>query len=375
MKTSHFTQRGAAIFIIMSVILVALTSIALGNLSLNKMAQKRDSTSTAVLSAAQDALVGYALRHSTPGTLPCPDDNGDGIENRALGGCTTQRGFLPFRTLGLTDFRDGSGTQLWYAVEPNYTQDAATPPKNSSSLSALTLDGMNIAAAIIAPGAALDGQARTPNDYSGGLTGANSARNSAGNFLENTNSDGDLDTYLTVRSDTSNDQLLGISVASFWSTIERRVLAEAARLAKAYRSECGEYPWAATFGSSDSVTSSQSGGFPTGVALPFNWGATCASNTAPTPAAWLISEWNGQLFYEFCTAAEGLCISVSGLTNSTTNGIVLAPGVDLTGSRSSTVINDYFEADNASLGDSSFEFRSTINHSGTFNDVLRILSP
>lgn len=370
-------QRGAVILILVTVIVLTLTTVVVSQLSINRQRLNRGDTTAQALNAAREALIGYALRQNPPGVLPCPDNNGDGQGDAALGGCVTQRGFLPFRTLGLAQFKDGSGSQLWYAVEPNYTATASFP-KNSSSTSGLTLDGVSVAAVIIAPGSFIPPQQRTPNNFSGGLTGGNSAANTADEYLEDVNGDNNRDTYATANSDTNNDSLIGIDVRTFWTTIERRVLAEAVRSAKKYKACFGEYPWASNFGTSDSVNGLKSGGFPsdTALALPSAWSANCTAPSAPTsitplPESWLNSDWGDQLLYSFCLTSENNCISITGDVASTVEAVIIAPGVDLSGNRPSTALGDYFEKQNAAGSATQFEYYSPANHDGTFNDVLR----
>ncbi|CAM5448803.1 hypothetical protein TMEC54S_03352 [Thauera mechernichensis] len=50
------------------------------------------------LQTAQTAMRGFILIN---GRLPCPDSNGDGMEDRAADGCTQLTGVLPYRSLGL----------------------------------------------------------------------------------------------------------------------------------------------------------------------------------------------------------------------------------------------------------------------------------
>jgi len=60
---------------------------------------KRDQTKKQ-LQEITSALLGFAARYSY---LPCPTTaNGGGREQRSVGGCTIQNGFIPGRTLGLS---------------------------------------------------------------------------------------------------------------------------------------------------------------------------------------------------------------------------------------------------------------------------------
>lgn len=371
-------QRGAVILILVTVIVLTLTTVVVSQLSINRQQLNRGDITAQALSAAREALIGYALRQNPPGVLPCPDNNGDGQQETTIGGCVTQRGFLPFRTLGLSQYTDGSGTQLWYAVEPNYTAGTPAIAKNSSNTSGLTLDGASVAAVILAPGSFFPPQQRPPNDFSGSLSGANSAANTADEYLEDVNADSNRDTYEIASSDTHNDAVIGINVQTFWTLIERRVLAEAGRAAEDYKSCFGEYPWASTFGTSNSVNNLQNGGFPSGTALPSAWNATCTAPSAPQtsitpPAAWLNTHWGDQLQFNFCLVAANNCISISGDVSGSVEAVIIAPGIDFSGNRPSTTLGDYFEGQNATAPFDQLEYRSPSNHNGTFNDVLRSL--
>ncbi|MCP5213018.1 MAG: hypothetical protein H6998_19040 [Hahellaceae bacterium] len=363
-------QQGAALLIILTVIVLTLTTIVVSSLSINRQFIDRNLESNSRLNAARDALLGYSLRQPIPGTLPCPDNDGDGLEDVVLGGCATARGFLPFRSLGISRMFDKSGGQLWYAVETNYTLGTTTPPKNSASASGLTLDGISVAAVIIATGQPLSGQARPANDFSG-FNAANSAVNHVNDYLEGVNADGNPDTFQNNRSDTNNDIVLGIEIGAYWATVEKVVLTEARRLAQEYRLTCGEYPWASSFGSNNSVLNDKAGGFPSGIALPNAWAACVVT----PPPAWLGTEWGNMLYYQMCLTAENDCITVNGDNPSITNGVVVAPGIDFSGNRPSVDPADYFESDNVDDTDNIVEYRSPVNHSGAFNDVLQVLSP
>src|SRR5688572_6713511 len=118
-------SNGAALLIMLGILLIALTTVAISRLSLNKIAIERGDVTATALGQAREALLGYAVRVQLLGvtdlplgTLPCPDTNNDGASNfnATTGVCTSQRGLLPYVTLGLPELRDGSGALLWYAV-------------------------------------------------------------------------------------------------------------------------------------------------------------------------------------------------------------------------------------------------------------------
>jgi len=347
---------GAAIIIFITLVLLAFTTLLVSQVSVNQKKSSRMQNNSKVLDSAHEAVLGFALAQPVPGTLPCPDTTGDGFENTTVNGCVSQLGLFPYFTLGLNALTDSSGADLWYAVTTNYTRNAPGQ-RNSSSPSSVTLNGLAVSHIIIAPGPAIDGQNRTPLTIS--------------DFLEGTNADGNLGTYDSVISTTRNDLVLGSPINSFWSLMERRVLAEALRLTTNYRTICNQYPWAANFGGPyTSIINQQAGSLPLISALPFDWGTPCGPGIAPTPTIWLTTHWSDQLFYQMCTNVEGACLTVLGSSSSPSAAIILAPGSRLSGqTRPTAVVSDYFEGENVNLPVNVFRAVNPINHSGSYNDL------
>ena len=353
---------GAAILIFVTVILLAATTLLVSATSVNQGAAQQEFDNAGVLGQAKQSLLGYALMQGVPGTLPCPDTSGDGLQNQTVAGCQNQLGLLPTRTLNLPPLTDSSGARLWYAVSLNLVANAPGL-KNSSSPANLQLDGQATVALVIAPGGAINGQARRQ------LVMAD--------FLEGINADADLTTYASLLSANNNDQLVTLSPGSFWSLVERRVAIEATALLRRYKTACGEFPWAANFGGPyTSVINQQSGAPPFNTALPNNWGSACTSGTAPLPVAWLVNHWQDQLLYAMCRTAEGACLNLIGAVPATAASIIVTPGIALaTQSRPDTDPADYFEAENTSLPATQYRKRVPINHSSIYNDLSASLQP
>lgn len=122
------TQRGFTL-IEMAIVLVIIT-ILIGGLAMPLSAQiqaRRIAETQKTLDEARDALVGFAMTHKVGGRpyLPCPDTNGDGIENRNAGGlCAQNAGWFPWVTLGAAA-QDAWGNRLLYAVQPELTDSLA----------------------------------------------------------------------------------------------------------------------------------------------------------------------------------------------------------------------------------------------------------
>src|SRR5690606_14905037 len=90
----------------------------------------------------------------------------------------------------------------------------------------------------------------------------------------------------------------------------------------------------------------QAGAAPMGTALPANWNSGCASGLAPT--AELRDHWRDQLYFRFCTPAQGQCNAVTGDSPTAVRAVLLAPGLPLAGqNRAAGNLNDYYEDANA----------------------------
>lgn len=356
---TYHQHRGVALILLLTIIVLGITTALVTQLSVNDRKVVRTVDDALVLEVVAQSLVGYALRQTVAGEMPCPDSDGDGLADPQGTGCADQLGLVPYRTLGLDDLTDSSGASLWYAVSLVVLNNA-TGVKNSSTGSALTVDGTAVVAVVIAPGPALASQNRV-------------ALNVA-DFLEGINADADRTDYNSTISDTQNDQLLSISRETLWPLVESRAVSAALQQLQSYRTNCGEYPWAATFGgSADSVASQQNGALPLGTALPFDWGAACGGSTAPANNSWLSTHWQDQLFYSMCTVAQGDCITVAGDADSPGNAALVAPGIALAGQSRPGSINQYFEDANSDADNTDFVFQAVFDHSSTFNDIVGLM--
>ncbi|MEP5763833.1 MAG: hypothetical protein ABJ308_04535 [Halieaceae bacterium] len=354
--------RGFALLALMTLLVLALSAALIARLSLNQRATDRIKDNADILGLAADSLLGYALQQIPPGTLPCPDTDGDGLEDATAGGCQSQRGLLPVRTLNTGSINDRSGAALWYAVELNLVSNAGGV-RNPSRATTLLLDNVPVAAVLVAPGAPLAQQGRAPL--------------LATDFLEGVNADATLNTYARPVDDTGNDQLLALGLGGFWTHMARRVLAVTGQLLVDYRAVCAEYPWAASFaGPFDSVPALQIGSLPLNSALPNDWGTVCATGTAPTPPAWLSFHWSDQIYYRMCTVAEGNCLSTVGNVNPAGSAVLLSPGVTLAAQlRPSGAPANYFELENIAAPNTQFRDLDLIDHTGAYNDVTAVLAP
>jgi prepilin-type N-terminal cleavage/methylation domain-containing protein len=109
----------------MAVVLVII-ALLIGGMIIPLSAQHdlRDVTETRKqLNDIAEALYGYAASHAASDGrpyLPCPDTNGDGLEDRSGGSCLNQEGSLPWATLGLGR-QDAWGNPFRYRVSASFS--------------------------------------------------------------------------------------------------------------------------------------------------------------------------------------------------------------------------------------------------------------
>ncbi len=235
---SRRRQRGV---VVLTFLLLALSISSYIMLQALNSAAQRDQaqieTTQRALLEAKRALLGYAVSYAYdvdhainkgPGHLPCPDlaDGSDpGVAES--GDCrlstNEETGRLPFRTLGLTALADGTGAPLWYAVSEAH-RSGASPPLNSETPGALTVDNQNdIVAVIIAPGTAEPGQSRDA-----------STSYSAADYLEGENASSGDGIFSSQTNDIRNDRVVRITRAELASATEKVVLGEVANALENY---------------------------------------------------------------------------------------------------------------------------------------------
>lgn len=376
-----------ALLAMLGLLLVIFTGVLIGRLSLNDQARQRQQVTATSLTAVRDALVSYSLMANTdprpPGSLPCPAQNraGQPAVNPATGACLRLQGLVPYRVLGLAEPLDGRGNPLWYAPAAALTGNANPPVtrRNSSTPSTLTLK--NNAANQVETMAFVLLAANEPLPGQQPITAPLAA---ASQFLEGANGVTNATAYDDLRDTDHNDQVLGMPLGQFWSTVEQRVLTEVQQTLQAYRLQCPSYPWAAPWGAAgnNSQANLASGAVPLGSALPYNWGASCGSGTfAPAaPSAWLRNHWGGLLHYALCDQPAVNPPSASCLQLATPAGIaqaraiIMAPGAALNNqNRLLAALSNFFEQANADANTRNFTQLPPSQHTQGFNDVVFIV--
>lgn len=329
------TQRGQTLLLLV-ILIIGVGAVFYAFVGATGSAIERDKITAAALAQAREALIGYAASdNNRPGSLPCPDlitnmagnIPNDGTTDLYAGNecpgyvasSNVYLGRLPWRTLRLPDLRDGSGERLWYAVSREFARNPTcmTPvspgcPLNSDTLGQLTVTGVapasNAVAVIFAPGPALGNQTRNT-----------AGENTASNYLEGENADGNNFTFTTQASSTTfNDRLLAFTNADLMPVVEQRVAREiisilrqyktatATSSSASYRPGIGVYPWAdRSDGGSNDWNHNR---LPCGTALPVNWDTTVPSSSPSTKTPllplWLrngctnpVTGWTSVIYY------------------------------------------------------------------------------
>lgn len=239
-------QHGSALLIAVGLLgLLAMATLARA-LSAPPGAEAALATERA-LARAREALVAYGAlgnaagsHDNSPGALPCPDLDNDGVSDL---NCGAHIGRLPWRTLGLGPLLDGAGECLWYARSPGYSNNIKTgergtsadmPPLNPTTpgeiveVNAEGATGRRLAAVVIAPGLPLPGQQR------GAVSGLSGCRSGdLAQFLEDVEIGGTpyphtsgLNAVSLRAGDGFNDSVLGMDTPRLFAIAGARVLGD-----------------------------------------------------------------------------------------------------------------------------------------------------
>ncbi len=216
-------QRGVILLAFFIVLFLAAAGAIITVLDNNTVNQRRNVNTANAMREAKEALIAYAVLYSEnysvagagPGYLPCPDSNGNGLENAPCG--VNSLGRLPTRitlpsgsNFPISTYNSDVEEQFWYSVSDAFRRNPIGA-LNSAALSTVTLDTQSrIAAVIIAPGPALVGQARPSNVAARYLEANNSA---APNFVSNDPLD----------PTQFNDRVLPITIDEIMTPITRKV--------------------------------------------------------------------------------------------------------------------------------------------------------
>lgn len=239
---------------LVTIFILLIASLAAVGFIFNLTNSTKIKNTRQALVQAKDALIGFSVGRQTPealanqsmaGAFPCPDTNNDGVADGC--GASTYIGRLPWKTLGLSDLRDGDGECLWYVISPifrNTIQISARgdtePALNSATAGSITLfndqaialpaPASNAIATIIAPGAPLGSQSRV--DLGSTVCGGN---NTAANYLDKSmeinnatgNKEGNnLSLIMGTVDSTFNDRIIYITQEDLYKPLRKRVAKE-----------------------------------------------------------------------------------------------------------------------------------------------------
>ncbi len=359
---------------------LATTLLVYGSTTELSRAVHGEQRTRAVLEEARHALIGRAVSDaSRPGSLPCPDGDGDGSADLFTGSsCPTYLGRLPWRTLGIGDLRDEHGEPLWYALSPNFRDHPMAPAINSDTRGTLAVhsgaEGLPLlgdaVAVVFAAGAAVPGQMRDEHVQPCSTTGRTVPRSMcAANYLDasgsltNASSAGPF--VVVPPADTFNDKLAFVSTAAVMPLLERRIALEARNALLEYRrtSACRCFPWADSTGDGASDNGTSRGRLPVKNALPHNWPA------GVLPSYLVANDWARVIHYvvgrealedagRVCATCSDPTLSVDGVSG--TDVLILTPGF-ATAAKARTTLTDYFADPENHNGDDRFVTPSSPN--------------
>jgi hypothetical protein len=326
--------RGQALLVLIAMISVAAVLLVYGSTTEIGRSVKAEGRTRAALEYAKEALLGRAIGDTNrPGSLPCPDGDGDGRADLFTGSsCPTYIGRLPWRTLGTGDLRDESGERLWYALSPGFRDHPLAPALNSDTRGTLTVHSVSDAttvtkeavAVVFAAGLALAGQARDDEPAQCSTNGRHVAHNLCpANYLDRAakfSNAAAAGPYIAAPAGQFfNDRLAVIVTADFMPLVERRVALEARDALIAYRAgaACACYPWADEGADGMSTRGASRGRIPAVNASPQNW------QPGVLPAYFAANDWHRVIRYavgrgalenggKSCTTCTDASLSIDG---------------------------------------------------------------
>lgn len=251
-------QHGMVLMALLICLVLGSMAWLIGTLENLTQLNRRDQHSARTLGEVKRVLLGRAaMDASLPGSLPCPDSNGDGSADLLAGNdCPSYLGRVPYRTLGIPEPLDGEGETLWYAISRNFRDDDSNAI-NSDSKGDLNLSGVRneagVAALLFAPGSPLPGQNRATgvepcptsgSTWPGTLCATNYLEDS--NARLNTRSARNLEFRQLTRTAAFNDQILPIHSQELLQLTGKRIGREIKSCLDDYAAaSSGRYPWAA----------------------------------------------------------------------------------------------------------------------------------
>lgn len=308
-------QKGAALLLMLLALVVFLGTLMVYSSSDDageSRIRQKEQTARA-LALAKESLLSHAVIDAVsnssqitprPGELPCPDKDNDGAADG--GNACTLVGWLPWKTLELEDLRDTADERLWYAVSEDFQDDGDEPAINSAAtfnellhiLNAVGIETGTASAVIIAPGSALSGQTRSPDD--------NVAADVIQEYLEGTNNDLD-DTFTNETTADLNDQVIIITANELVEKATDIAVRQAAAILRDYNDDNGFYPYPEFDTVCDINTYDNPGGHQNIAGLlPLSRDGNCPYTNVLTVPSWFIANgWDKVIAYMAAPACAG----------------------------------------------------------------------
>ncbi|MBF0626799.1 MAG: hypothetical protein HQL91_01120 [Magnetococcales bacterium] len=236
-------ERGAALMVLLSIILMAGASMAIEALLVKSKRLRDDQKATIALAEAKRALIATgaleAVTRTGFGNLPCPfagtlaDYATNAVAAGACGGNdgVVAVGFLPWRSLGIAPLVDGDNAPLWYAVAGRFKTGSTQTMPYTCDTANLTINGSgNFAAILFSPGTPL---ALLPSATMQSRIATSTAAGLRDQFLEQENATATTNframrimttTAGGVASPPFNDRLLGITCAEMIGAVNQMPL-------------------------------------------------------------------------------------------------------------------------------------------------------
>lgn len=248
-------QQGGALVMFVLVLVLAGMATLFSVLDGSAIRIEREKKTADVLAEAKAALVGYAIKSSavvSAGYFPNPDLgpglNTEGSSVSSMGGADISLvGKLPWRTLGVSPLKDGSGECLWYVVSGRLKSNLKTSALNWDTQGQIDVtDGagniiaVNLAALVISPNQLLVPQSRALADaafmqcggnydaknYLDPYSSSNAVSGEVNYYAGSTNNRQAANTnnkrFVITKNDYYNDRLIFVTVDEIFSLISRR---------------------------------------------------------------------------------------------------------------------------------------------------------
>ena len=409
MKKNLHLQTGSALLLLLLLSTLVSAAIALSAWKNSNTRHEHEQKTQFALQRAKEAIIAFAAADATlPGRLPCPEDVsriGSATEGTAqlCSNSSMHAGRIAWRTLGLDEPRDATGEQLWYVLSPGF-RGSATTPINSESIGQLMIDSQTVGAValIIAPGAPLPGQNRT--------TPTTASPPDIAQYLDGTNADNDYSFTATSVNGISNDRVLAIYPTDLMATVEKRVANEVRYALLEYYCGTGKvdatgncttlplngyFPRPSAFSDANclgntkiqfpncaSAATGNEGRIPANPLTAWDGSSILRGNGPPT--TWFQQNgWRELVYYAVapaciegttgCSGAGYLTLRRPGSPEMTNARVAIVVSGNNLGaaSRNKSRVADYFEEQNASVGDNIFTQWPVV--AGAFNDQLVVI--